>query len=394
MIHRNEQRLCGGTFLSLLINARKQRMGVREHYKGESDGLSDPSILLALIKVVYPDYADLTQTTRSTFKTATSKYKACQSNGGTYIPLDDTTIAASFDNTVRTNYAVTLQRMHLFADMLIDRSVSLGKDVFLVKALVDLICSDDSILATQQFYINEDGSSMSKAEIYNLQSISIQPFLLGVLHFVIKERKDNTIGQETYDAWFPPNGNKPRIYSSLLGTTIEKLKTVTWCEISETPEFSAQEENPEKATEPPIVETTVQTVTNPFVFHQHGDNGVQIGKVENLILGASHKTTTTRCKLVNCDTGESYMIPKGSHIIGKNIKKCQLRPNDTFLSDVHVCITFHDNAVLTIKDLNSGNGTLLNGSSLMPVTEYTVQDGDVIEIGVTKLKVVVEEVLQ
>ena len=87
------------------------------------------------------------------------------------------------------------------------------------------------------------------------------------------------------------------------------------------------------------------------------------------------------------------MIPKGSHIIGKNIKKCQLRPRDTYISDVHVCITFHDNAVLTIKDLNSGNGTLLNGSSLIPVTEYTLQNGDIIEIGVTKLKVVVEEVM-
>ena len=110
MIRRNKQRLCGGTFLSLLINARKQRMGVREHYKGESDGLSDPSILLALIKVVYPDYADLTQTTKASFKTATSRYKMCQSNGGTYIPLDDATIAVSFDNTVQTNYAVAFVR--------------------------------------------------------------------------------------------------------------------------------------------------------------------------------------------------------------------------------------------------------------------------------------------
>ena len=67
MIQRNRQRLCGGTFLSLLINARKQRMGVREHYKGESDGLSDPSVLLALIRVAYPDYSDLTETTKPTF---------------------------------------------------------------------------------------------------------------------------------------------------------------------------------------------------------------------------------------------------------------------------------------------------------------------------------------
>ena len=88
------------------------------------------------------------------------------------------------------------------------------------------------------------------------------------------------------------------------------------------------------------------------------------------------------------------MIPKGSHIIGKNIKKCQLRPRDTSISDVHICITFHDNSVLTLKDLNSGNGTKLNGSTIIPVTEYPLNNGDIIEIGITKLKVVLEEVVQ
>ena len=393
MIQRNRQRLCGGTFLSLLINARKQRMCVREHYKGESDGLSDPSVLLALIRVAYPDYSDLTETTKPTFKTATSKYKACQANGGIYIPLDDAAIVNAFDLAVKSSYFDVLHRMHTFADLLIDRSQGLKKDLFLVRALVDLICSDDSIPPTQQFYICENGSTVSKAEIFNMKSIAIQPFLLGVLHFVITERPDNTIGQDTYDAWFPPNGSKPRVYNSLLGTTVANPTRVIWCEMVDNADANPDKKFTAETVEPPIIETKVQTITNPFVFNQYGNHGVQIGSVENLVLGSTHKTATKRCKLVNIETGESHMISKGSHILGKNIKKCQLRPRDPLISDVHVCITFHDNAVLTIKDLYSGNGTVLNGSTLLPITEYPLQNGDVIEIGLTKLKVVLEEVV-
>ena len=44
MTKNENQRLCGGTFFTLLLQARKSRKGVREHYRGESDGLSDPEI--------------------------------------------------------------------------------------------------------------------------------------------------------------------------------------------------------------------------------------------------------------------------------------------------------------------------------------------------------------
>ena len=51
-------RLCGGTFFTLVLQALRQRMKAREHYSGDSDGLSDPEVLVGLIKVINPDYAD------------------------------------------------------------------------------------------------------------------------------------------------------------------------------------------------------------------------------------------------------------------------------------------------------------------------------------------------
>ena len=34
----------------------KNRKSAREHYKGDRDGLSNPEVLIGLIKVINPDY--------------------------------------------------------------------------------------------------------------------------------------------------------------------------------------------------------------------------------------------------------------------------------------------------------------------------------------------------
>ena len=49
-------RLCGGTFCTLILQALRQRIGAREHYKGDSDGLTDSEFLVGLIKVINPAY--------------------------------------------------------------------------------------------------------------------------------------------------------------------------------------------------------------------------------------------------------------------------------------------------------------------------------------------------
>ena len=51
MTNNDYPRLCGGTFFILVLQALRQRMKAREHYKGESDGLKDPNVLVGLIKV-------------------------------------------------------------------------------------------------------------------------------------------------------------------------------------------------------------------------------------------------------------------------------------------------------------------------------------------------------
>ena len=48
-------RLSGGTFFTLMLQALRQRMKTREHYKDECDGLRDPEVLIGLLTVINPD---------------------------------------------------------------------------------------------------------------------------------------------------------------------------------------------------------------------------------------------------------------------------------------------------------------------------------------------------
>ena len=79
-------RLCGGTFFTLVLQARRQRMKAREHYSGDSDGLSDPEVLVGLIKVINPDYID---PGKENLKSTVNNYKACKTSNSTYLPFDD-----------------------------------------------------------------------------------------------------------------------------------------------------------------------------------------------------------------------------------------------------------------------------------------------------------------
>ena len=107
MANRDYPRLCGGTLLTLILEARRQRYGVREHYKGDSDGLTDSEVLTGLIQVANPDY---TNPGKDAFKTPANNYKACRVSTGVYLPFDDAQMMRAFDTCVKTKYDATWHR--------------------------------------------------------------------------------------------------------------------------------------------------------------------------------------------------------------------------------------------------------------------------------------------
>ncbi len=272
-------RLCGGTFFTLVLQALRQRMNAREHYDGDSDGLSDPEVLVGLIKVINPAYSD---PGKEKLKTIANNYKQGGNSHSAYFPFHDDQVINAFDQTVRTDYQAALNGMIRFVNQFLDLSEPVHKDVNLVRALVDLIQQDQSIDAETDFYIGQNGEKKKKAALGDLKEVCLPSFLLGVWHYVVVNRQDNSIGKKTYDVWCPSAGGGQRKYTAHMGEGILDDLTINYADIVEKAETDA--EPVETIIIDDVPEQPVQqTVNNPFVFNfnQYGNNGTQIGHVEN-----------------------------------------------------------------------------------------------------------------
>ena len=282
-------RLCGGTFFTLVLQALRQRMRAREHYKGESDGLTDPEVLMGLIKVINPDYQEMD---RNALKTKANDYKSCKTSGGTYLPFGETQEIRAFDERVKAAYKSALNEMTVFVNTYLDLGEAVGKTTLLVRALIDLIQQDETIVPTEDFFIGAEGQKIKKTALGGLKEVYLPAFLLGVWHYAVVNRKDNTVGRATYDEWCPSTGGGPRIYTGHMGEGIldglsvslpdDQEETAPESEEAEPIEAEIVDEIPQAQTQP-----MQQTVTNPFIFNftQNGNNNTQIGHVEHYHAG-------------------------------------------------------------------------------------------------------------
>ena len=279
--------LCGGTFFTLTLQALKQRMGAREHYMCESDGMSDPEVLMGLIKVINPDFEVLD---KKKIKGITNDFKSCRSTKSTYFPFGDTQDMDAFDERVRTDYASALHAMEGFIDTFIDTGNAVKKHVNLMKALVDLVIQDELIKPPMdEFFITTDGRATKKAAFSSLETVSLPAFLLGAWHYAVVVQRDNTVGDETYDKWCPSAGGGPRTYIGHMGEGISIHVDVSKPEIETTASADTDPvvEDVEYAEAIPVRQPVQQTVNQPFIFNftQNGNNNTQIGHVEHYHAG-------------------------------------------------------------------------------------------------------------
>lgn len=223
MTNNDYPRLWGGTFFILVLQALRQRMKAREHYKGESDGLKDPNVLVGLIKVINPDYQE---PSGDALKGKTNDFKSCKTSTGQYLPFGDTVEVEEFDSRVQTAYASALGQMDNFVGQFLETGTAVKKDERLVKALIDLIQQDESIDAEEEFYILETGEKIKKAALGDLTTVCLPAFLLGVWHYVVVNRKDNQVGKDTYNQWCPLAGGGPRAYKGSMGKSITQEVSV------------------------------------------------------------------------------------------------------------------------------------------------------------------------
>lgn len=289
--------LCGGTFFTLLLEARQARSGKKEQLYGKRDGLSEPETLAGLIRVMYPEFTQ--PSGELTFRTNTADYKACRNNGGN-MPFFDREIKA-FDNRVKSDYRTALALMCKFINRYIEVGGSVKRDEWLVKALLDLIDNDQSIGNADAFYVCESGQALTKVSLRSVTTLCLPAFLLGVWHFAVVCRQDNTVGKDTFDEWCPPNNHNPRAYTGTMGDSITRSITLTMPEMFESedeatattenePNTECNEPYVKPPTSNPAPHTTTQIINSPAVFFNSGANGIQINNTGILNIDRGRKT--------------------------------------------------------------------------------------------------------
>lgn len=284
--------LCGGTFFTLILQARQERSAKRAQRRGDRDGLSDPDTLSGLLKVMCPDFKALSSV--YTFKTNVSEYKTCK-NEGSNLPFLHQQEVSVFDTRVKNDYRAALAAMVAFVYQFLEVGTSTHKEIWLVKALIDLIEKDQSIPETDAFYVCQNGTAMTKAVLCSSADICFQPFLLGVWHFVLVNRQEkNMLGKATYDKWCPANGNKARRYGGTMGDGVTWVTNVSVLvdagmsaesdQIDDEQPIEYGEPHAERMSDSPQEKATTQVVNNPVVFNQYGNNNTQVGSIDTLTI--------------------------------------------------------------------------------------------------------------
>ena len=286
-------RLCGGTVFTLILEARQQRYGVREHFAGDSDGLSEMDTLIGLAQVIVPDLKRPAKTREDTVQGNTTEFKICKTAGGKgYYPFSNRQSKKAFDDRVKGNYAEALKAMCDFVKNFIWVKGSDKQDVNLVKALLDLIERDDSINNSQVFYIMPEGKPVTKQRIDQIdgEDVCLESFLLGVWHYAIMRREGNTIGKATMNEWCPSKGGAPREYEGHMGENLSRNIRLTYLGDVEVPDQDEEIEHIEaevvegtKDPDPePQPQTVNQSVNNPVVINitmNQSGNGRQYGYI-------------------------------------------------------------------------------------------------------------------
>lgn len=383
-------RLCGGIFYSLLLEARPQRTNYSEHLRGDTDGLSETNMMVNLCRVINPGYK--TPSKQDSFETTVSKYKSCIISKSAYVVITEAKEKRAFNAKVRNNYPDALKAMCSFVDYFIDNGVDTAGYITLVANLMELIDLDDSIDPERDFFVNLDGSAVKKKNLGGLRCITLQSFLLGVLHYISETQNDNRIGQETYSTWWP-SVNGTRCFAGSFGSNYSFVSDVVVLDKESIQADDSETTNAENVDDIHHVEVESSDVpqtptfqkdgkTVQIIMNQYGNYNKQIAYAENVYESdlSNSRSSKQRCVIVKQSTGERFMLRDGIFRIGRNAKKCDLVLEDEAVSLLHAEVYRQDDAWI-ICDVNSCSGVYIAGTKLLPGRKYELEDGDDIQIG-------------
>lgn len=217
--------LCGGTFLTQILRVTERTTTSTDHTKGQKESLPEREVFRRLLSIYR--LGDFPSDVGGSIKTYASQFKGCQNSLVSFTGFADSDFRMKFDRDVRSENSKALYMMSNFVSECIDIPKN-GEQ--LVRCLLGMIKDDDTIKSTDEFYILPDGSSISKKDIDSTDKIYIEPFLLGVWHYVIMNRAEkNELGAETYQSWYPKRND----YRGTVGSDITMSINVTSAKIEE-----------------------------------------------------------------------------------------------------------------------------------------------------------------
>lgn len=195
MIKADYPVLCGGTFFTLVLLARKPGTSSRGHTNGEKNNFKEKDVLRALAKIAIPELEnDISPSGCSEFKSCKKGLLAVGKTNPQYEYCE------AFDERVKNQYTSVLDAMK----ELVEEYISTNSHVQTgcARRLLDLICKDDSIQHNEIFYTNEHGQALKKDALDGAKlDIYLPALLLGIWHFVVVHRENNTLGAATFENW-------------------------------------------------------------------------------------------------------------------------------------------------------------------------------------------------
>ena len=236
--------LSGCVLYLLLRKATLPDASPRQHQDGVKDEHKNPIFMADLVYTFTG-----VQTIGS--DSDTSKYREGKLEGSINVPFNDTAYISAFDDIVKNRYKEALKRVCDFVKWHLNPEMR----GWFVKACLDIIENDEDIDDTDLFYSRGDGSPISKAELRTESEFELQPFLLGVLHYVLKRRANqNKYGIATLDANSAKVRYKERQYTGHLGDSITRTISVALYKQAENMEAGETPESPCAFAEPEVLE--------------------------------------------------------------------------------------------------------------------------------------------
>lgn len=278
--------LCGGTFLTQILRARKELSTSTEHAKGQKESLSEQETFRRLISI----YQLSNFHGGTSLKPYTSKYKKCTDSLIAYGQFSDNDLQRAFDEDIRSANSTALRMMAEFVQEFINPSLYLP----LVRCLLDIIETEigSGINPNDEFLITANATAIKAKSLCTVDHFYIESFLLGIWHYIIMNRADdNKSGVATYQQWYPSKGN----YRGTVGNgitrviTVENIpdmpSTVFESEKSEPSDNGAQCDAVDSAEEPRSkTETFTQHIEHATIVNQKGEKNIHIDHVDILNL--------------------------------------------------------------------------------------------------------------